>query len=267
MGRSIEAYGLRIGIRVSDPTVLERLETRFPFGWKRASHAKVDRLYSIDLRVNAPGARVRRYSLLHADSTQLSRTMDHEELLDALETDMRMHVAENAPRRIFVHAGVVGWRGRAIVVPGRSYSGKTTLVREMIRRGATYYSDEYAVLDAMGRVHPFAQPLSIRDHEAKQIKHPVEALGGVEGTRALPVGLVVICRWNGKKWHPRKLSPGVGTLEIVAHTVSARRHPARAIETIRMVVMRAPVIQSSRSEAREAAARILDYADAVAGTS
>jgi hypothetical protein len=34
-----------------------------------------------------------------------------------------------------------------------SYSGKTTLVSELIRAGATYYSDEYAVIDERGRVH------------------------------------------------------------------------------------------------------------------
>ena len=51
-------------------------------------------------------------------------------------------------------AGVVGWENRAIVMPGASFAGKTTLVRAWLEAGATYYSDEFAVLDRAGRVHP-----------------------------------------------------------------------------------------------------------------
>jgi hypothetical protein len=31
-------------------------------------------------------------------------------------------------------------------------------VAELVRAGATYYSDEFAVLDSRGRVHPFPRP-------------------------------------------------------------------------------------------------------------
>jgi hypothetical protein len=63
----------------------------------------------------------------------------------------------------FLYAGVVAWQGHAIVFPGRSLSGKTTLVREMLRLGATYYSDEFAVVDNSGLVHSFPRPLGIRE--------------------------------------------------------------------------------------------------------
>ena len=83
-------------------------------------------------------------------------------VLDAFESHVQLTVAEYAPRRIFVHAGVVGWKDRAILIPGLSHSGKTTLVDQLIRAGATYYSDEYAVLDARGRVHPYPRALGMR---------------------------------------------------------------------------------------------------------
>jgi len=75
---------------------------------------------------------------------------------------MSTHIAETAHDRFFVHAGVVGWNGRAIVIPGQSKIGKTTLVEEFLRIGATYYSDEFAVFDRRGYVHPFARPLRVR---------------------------------------------------------------------------------------------------------
>ena len=83
-------------------------------------------------------------------------------LLDQLARDLMVHVANYAPDRVFLHAGVVAWRGRALVLPGTSFAGKTTLVAELVRAGATYYSDEYAVLDALGRVHPYARELQMR---------------------------------------------------------------------------------------------------------
>ena len=89
-------------------------------------------------------------------------------------------IAEVARNRVFVHAGVVGWKGRAIVIPGRSYSGKSTLVSELIRAGAAYYSDEYAVFDSRGRVYPFAKPLEMRDvvRHVEEIASDARALGG-----------------------------------------------------------------------------------------
>src|ERR671929_229610 len=87
------------------------------------------------------------------------------------------------------HAGVVGWQGRAILIPGRSFSGKSTLVAALVRAGATYYSDEFAVLDERGRVHPFPKKLSMRlEGSARPRFAPVEELGGRRGTTPLRVG-------------------------------------------------------------------------------
>ena len=70
---------------------------------------------------------------------------------DALEVDARHTVAVLSPQRVFIHAGVVGWSVHAIVMPGRTFTGESTLVEALVRRGAEYFSDEYAVLDRKGR--------------------------------------------------------------------------------------------------------------------
>ena len=44
--------------------------------------------------------------------------------LRAFEANVQLYVAEMSPEHVFVHAGVVSWRGRAILLPGRSFSGK-----------------------------------------------------------------------------------------------------------------------------------------------
>jgi len=252
-GMAFVAYGVRVGIRVSGPEVLDRLPDLLPPGWKPATSPLVDRLYSLLVGGDGPGPNVRRFNLLYANEVRLARTMDLDGVFSLLEQDLQLYVAEAAHRRLFVHAGVVGWRGRAIVIPGRSFTGKTSLVAALVRAGATYYSDEYAVFDLQGRVHPFPKSLSIRDETGKVLRRcPVEALGGLPGVKPLPVGLVVITRYKpGGRWRPQSLSPGQAVLALLANTVSARRQPELALATLHQVVSHALVLKGVRGEAEE----------------
>jgi hypothetical protein len=156
-GISFVSYGVRVGIRVNNPSVLDELWACLPPGWKSSASPLVDRLYSVIARGRLGQFSSGSFDLLFAGVERLVRTKRREELLYALESDLQLHVAEMARRRVFVHAGVVGWGGQAIVIPGRSYTGKSTLVAALVRAGATYYSDEYAVLDAQGLVTPIRE--------------------------------------------------------------------------------------------------------------
>src|ERR1700730_3021808 len=122
-GISFTALGVRVGVRVNDPAALERLLGHLPPGWKPSPLPVVERLYSVVMGGGNIGSRVRRFSLLYADRNELVRSLQPEEVFEVLESDLQFHIAQAAPRRLFVHAGVVGWRGRAIVIPGRSCSG------------------------------------------------------------------------------------------------------------------------------------------------
>jgi hypothetical protein len=259
-GFAIKSYGVRIGIRSNDPSCFKRVRNHLPHGWELSSSSVVDRLYSILIGGTRPRTNVRSFNLLYGDHIRLARSLDVEDVFERFESDLRLFVAELAQRRVFVHAGVVGWKGRAIVVPGRSFSGKSSLVAALVRAGATYYSDEYAVFDSRGRVHPFPKPLEIREQgDARQSKVSVEELGGQSGTRPLPVGLVVMTQFKaGARWRPRKLSPGKGVLELLSNTVSARREPEKALVTLQHVVASAEVVKGARGECRDMVKSILD---------
>ena len=170
----------------------------------------------------------------------------------ALESDLRLLVATGSPNRLFVHAGVVAWRNGAILMPGRSFSGKSTLVAALVRAGARYYSDEFAVLDVRGRVHPYPKPLSIREHpEQPARKWSVEELGGRVGCRALPVSLVVLSEYKrGSQWQPRSVSPAHAMLALLGNTVSARLQPKFALDTLRQAVSSATVVTGVRGRGR-----------------
>lgn len=259
VGFSLRTYGVRIGVRSNDPAALERACKHLPHKWTSFSLPEVDRLYSILMGDAGSRSSVRRLSSLYGNDLRLARSADIDDVFEALESDLRIFIAEYAKNHVFVHAGVVAWKGQAIVIPGRSYTGKSTLVAELVRLGATYYSDEYAVFDSQGRVHPYRKPLELREEgNYRQSKVNVSELGGRTGTKPLPVGLVLITRFEKQaSWRPRKLTAGKGVLEILFNTVSARRNPERALGTLQRVAAQADVLKGIRGQAPEVARAIL----------
>jgi hypothetical protein len=156
----------------------------------------------------------------------------------------------------------VAYGGRAILLPGYSFVGKSTLVAELVKAGAQYYSDEYAVFDAEGLVHPYAAPLSIRSADgASTMKVSVGELGGKAGRAPIPVGLVLGCRYHADyNWATTPGSPGQGVLLLLANTVAALRVPELALVTLTRAVRDARVFFCDRGEAVLAARCIIPLA-------
>lgn len=249
---------MRLGVRVDDPALLPALRARLPPASRDADPSIVDHLYSIRGGGAVPGTRARRFFLVYAGWTAVARTLDEDAALDAFESQARLDVAASADRWLFVHAGAVGWNGRAILVPAPSMHGKSRLVDALVRAGATYYSDEYAVLDEEGRVYPFAKPLGLRDESGRSRRIPAPAIGDAP----LPVGLVVSTRYEaGGAWRPREAAPGEALLALLTNTVRARLAPALAMKTLARVVEGAVTLAGPRGEALEAAAAVLRALD------
>lgn len=193
------------------------------------------------------------------DGEQLSSHKEIGTLLAALENEFQMNLATNAPDAVFVHAGVVAIRDRCLVLPARSYSGKSTLVHALIKRGATYFSDEYAVIDKDGWVHPYRRPLTIRrpgspDRRISAKKFPLDARHP-KGRLAL----ILDCNYKRRsRWAPERLTPGQGLLNLLSNTVSARLTPARDFQFLTAAIQPDTECYSlERGEAKPAALRLL----------
>ncbi len=259
-GLTLSTFGVRAGVRVNVLGVLPRVLPLLPPGWKKSHRVIVERLYSLVMAQGCERAGVRRLHVLYADSTRIARDAALNRVLETLETDLHRYTAEATSDMTFLHAGVVGWQGSAIMFPGRSLSGKTTLVREMLRLGAMYYSDEFAVVDSSGLVHPFARPLGIReDSSYAQTKYSAEELGATSGVKPLPMGMAVICKYEaGAQWQPAPLSQGQGALELLANSVAVRSQPDQTLRRLQKLVRHTVFIQGTRGEAHQAAASILN---------
>lgn len=258
-GMSFNSYGVRIGLRVNDAAILDQLIARLPPGAKPSPARVVDHLYSLTGFSNSTNGKVRRFNLGYWNLVRFARTRSFEDLLNEFESHVQLTVAEYAPRRVFVHAGVVGWNGTAILIPGASFSGKTTMVTELIKAGATYYSDEYAVLDERGRVHAYPRALGIRkDRDARATKVKAKEIGAEVGSKPLRVGLVVSTRFKeGARWRPRELTRGKGVLELMSNTVSARSQPEMVLSVLPRALESARILKGVRGEAKELVELIL----------
>ena len=172
---------------------------------------------------------------------------------------MTLDVAERSRQRTFIHAGVVGWRGSAIVIPGRSFAGKTTLVAELIRAGGSYFSDEFAVIDEQGMVHPYPRALQVRESGGYcQTSRSAAEFGAITGTQALPVKLILVTRYRPEgPLAPAAPLARIGLLKLFDNTVSARRSPAIALRNLKQVVADATIVRGVRGEASQ----LVDWID------
>ena len=221
---AVTGYGVRVGVRVNDAALIQQLRSRLPPGAKISPMGTVDRMLSV---IQAPPSErrgVKNYHLVYADHVVVGRSHRLAAVLDNYDTHLRVAMAELSRRKLFVHAGVVAWKDRAILLPGRTLAGKTHLVAELVKAGAAYFSDEYAVLDEDGWVHPFAKPLSMRPSNNRAADRNAgrgdrrclraQARLGRPG-RNEPVS-------GGRSWRPKRLTAGRGMLELLDNTFSAR---------------------------------------------
>jgi hypothetical protein len=187
-------------------------------------------------RVEAPGA-------------SPIETADGEWALAALESRVRAHVAVSSPDHVFVHAGVVGWQGRTIVIPGASGTGKSTLVAAFVEAGAEYWSDEYAVFDGDGGLHPFRRPITlVEPGRTTKRRLPVPADGG-HREDPQPLGAVLVLPYERDAvWHPVPLTPGDCALALLAHAVAGRVNSARVLRVLARAVAGAVGWRSPRSD-------------------
>jgi hypothetical protein len=251
----IQAYGVTLEVRSAAPELLDQVAHHLPFGAVIVPPAPAQESFTLLASSgNFP------YRLRHRTRT-IFRSQASEPLLDRLRAYLILRAAEHSPNFLFVHAGVVAMQGRALLLPGRSLAGKSTLVAELVRQGATYYSDEFALIDPEGLIHPFAQPLQMRSPGSlAQRAVPVEHLGGTAATNPVPLGLVAFTRFHPEAlWNPRPLTQGQAVLELLRDTVSIRRDPARALQTLTRAMHGAVALRSPRGEARICAQSLLAH--------
>jgi hypothetical protein len=176
-----------------------------------------------------------------------------------LATELRHHLALHSPD-LFIHAGAVAIDGEALLLPGRSFAGKTTLVAALLELGADYISEEYAVVDVAGRVLPFAKDLAIRVNGQRVAQEIAPQAAGARHVveEPVPARMVVVTRYlPDAQWAPYPISPSAAMLALLRHTATARSDSARALERTRRLCQGVRAFASLRGEAGPVAADLV----------
>ena len=158
-----------------------------------------------------------------------------------------------------IHAGTVMYGDRVLLFPGASHAGKSSLVREMVRRGATYFSDEYALVDAEGLVHPYPRPLLVRDGGPEQ--HPVLAreLEARIGDAPAPLGWIFALAYSKEsEWSVAPVSQGEALMMLLCNTPHTLAESTEMVSFFQRAVANASCFAGLRSEAPDAASRIME---------
>ncbi|MGH9947139.1 MAG: hypothetical protein ACRD6X_08075 [Pyrinomonadaceae bacterium] len=257
-----ESYGVTVTIEGNDADVLA----------KATEIANTALLGQLEFIENAPkngprlGVGVDSIGTLYLfqDGVELARTESETRFFKFFNGVVRLAVAGNSVDRVFVHAGVIGWKGRAVVIPGTSHSGKTTLVAEFLKLGAVYFSDEYAILDLDGKVHPFARPLLMRGQNGVYSENivAVETISDKIAVEPWEIGAVLITEFQSEaEWKPEALSIGGGILETIPHAIPISSDAKLAMRVLSKAYERAIIVKSPRGDAAAAARIMADFLD------
>ena len=156
-----------------------------------------------------------------------------------------------------VHAGVVVLDGRALLLPGSSHAGKTSLVAELLQRGATYFSDEYALIDAEGRVHPYPRPLLMRNGSPEQVPVLATECNAAAGDSPAPVCWILALEYQPKGgWDIASVPQGEALLNLLRNTPHVLAETPDLVGIFQRAVAGAACYAGRRSDAADAVDQI-----------
>jgi uncharacterized protein (UPF0276 family) len=94
-----------------------------------------------------------------------------EAIVPAVKHQLRLRAVERHPFLVSVHAGVVAFGSDCVLLPASAGSGKTTLTAALVQAGATYFSDEIALLDDRTlAVTPVPLSLTVKDGSLEPLR-------------------------------------------------------------------------------------------------
>jgi hypothetical protein len=248
------AYGVSFSFGSNSAAVMKNLQSLLPPGSKQSRTDRVHSTFEVLRRRQKRGLRMQTVYIALHDDVPLLQTVRLSRVYETVRAELHRYVASSTRSRVVVHAGVVALKNKAVLIPGASQSGKSTLVAEFVRAGARFYSDEYAMIDHRGRIHPFPRPIRIRkksgNGRTRSSWITAESLGGRNGTRPIEIGMILLCPYRSNAtWRPQRLEAGLASLRIMNHCLAIRVTPAPILKLLKQITQSVSVFHGVRGKA------------------
>ena len=173
---------------------------------------------------------------------------------------------------LWIHAGVVAFAGRALVLAAPAGQGKSTMVGELLEWGCTYLSDEVAPIDPVKRavlpfpVSPWKRVTTNENYPPERLheipKVPVRLASTVVAAAPVSLGQIYLLRHvqHSTATPIVPCSPAVAVLEMSRNSFNSQE--SRAVEFGRLceVASRVQAAYLDYADATEAAQRIIAVA-------
>ena len=153
-----------------------------------------------------------------------------------------------------VHAGAVLVDGRALLFAGASHSGKSSLVHEFHRRGVVCFSDEYALIDPLGRIHAYPRVLLVRNGGNDQSPVVHESIA----QDPAPVGWIFTLQYvSAGAWSVNQVPQSLALLSLLQNTPHELDQRPQMVNAFQRAVNGAACYAGQRGEVADAFDRIL----------
>jgi hypothetical protein len=214
--------------------------------------------FGLARRAAAPGRVDRRIGVSIGDLPGVMTTTVDGDLASGgwhrVESELALFTAEHLSRGVAVHAAVIVHEGRALVVPGASHAGKSTLCVAAAAAGLAVLSDEYAIVDpGSGMVAGWPRPVRVRRPDGT-----LERLDLAVQSEPLVVGLVALVGYvpgAGNDWD--RIPAGEVTVGLMANTVCAQSRPDASLDAALAIARAAKAVGGRRGDAAEALRALL----------
>jgi hypothetical protein len=122
-------YGVGIRLDVEAAYLVPLLKERLPPNLRLCGTENAKTVYSLAHKVDITDLGEDRYWAIKRNGHVVAELNELDNAIDCLEGFLHHTLAAGCDRKVFVHAATVAWQDRAIVIPGHSFTGKSTLVQ------------------------------------------------------------------------------------------------------------------------------------------
>ncbi|WP_421853072.1 hypothetical protein [Oricola sp.] len=200
---------------------------------------------------------------LLVDRTQIKTSSDGFRLLRHLYREVVRRFIERNTDLVWLHAGCVAWRDRAVILPGAWGRGKSTLVLELYQSGWDFLSDDIVPVDPRtGRAIPFPGTPQVRASNGKalsrnQISGLSKSVAEIDPARVAPeprpVSAIVFPHFSPEaETQLVAMSPAQAVGELLENCLSFQNNTDATVEALCALVENLPAYRLLFSDAAEA---------------